>query len=338
MEPIPGSASSASPPQRRWTIRDIPLAVQVAFDTQKLTVGAAGLMAACIAYGMFSWLGDRTGEKAAHRVFTVLGAILATCICVLFSGLVARMTTVQLLENRRVGAAEMRQFTRERWVTLMGIPLTFGGITILLLTAEAMISMVGAIPGVGPIIFSASFLLIFLMSLVIVVIAAVHMVGAFLYPTIVAIRGTGAVGAMVEIVKLARNEPLLLLLYELIVAAVGTLMAFILGLVVWASVSLSTAAAGAIMGDRLDRIFAAIPSFFRIFLHPLRGMLPLSSTGAAVAWHYDLAGTLLGSSLLVLFVLTLAYPFVFFTSAGSITYLILRPEPVEREPSPIEDL
>ena len=42
--------------------------------------------------------------------------------------------------------------------------------------------------------------------------------------------------------------------------------------------------------------------------------------------------------LLVLVVMTLAYPFVFFTSAGSITYLILGHDPTQRERSPIEDL
>ncbi len=325
-------------PGRTWTLRDIPRAVQISFDLQKLGVGAAGLTAAAIAYGMFSWLGDQTGEKAAHRVFTVLGGIFASCFCVLTAGLVARMSTVQLLENRRAGAAEMREFARERWGTLLGIPLAFGGVTVLMLMMQAMLSMVGAIPGVGPIIYSASFLMAFAMSLVVVIVTALHLLGFFLYPSIVAIRGGGAVAAMLEVIELARRQPLMLLMYEGVVAVVGCLMTLITGSVVWASVRLTNATAEGILGERFATLQAAIPSFFRIFLRPLRTVLPLQGIPEGIPWHYDLGGILLGFSLLVLVILTLTYPFVFFTSAGSITYLILRPEPVPRDRSPIEDL
>lgn len=338
MEPTPGTEAASAPSPRAWTLKDIPIAVQVAFDLQKLSTGALGLLAASICYGLFSWLGDQTGEKAAHRVFTVLGGILATCLCVVFSGLIAKMTTVQLLENRRVGAGEMRGFFRDRGVTLVAIPVAFGGIAVLMLLGEAMLSMVGAIPGVGPIIFSASFLMAFAMSLVTVLIAFVHMVGAFLYPTIVSLRSGGAVGAILEVVELARRQPLRLLLYEAVVGAVGTLMTLIIGGVVWASVHLSNLTASAIMGEKFDKIQAAVPGFFRIFLRPLRGVLPLDPWAGDLAWHYHLSGIFLGSSLLVLFVLTLVYPFVFFTAAGSITYMILRPDPTPTERSPIEDL
>ena len=296
------------------------------------------MMAACLTYGVCHWLGVETNEKTAHRVFAVLGGILAICICVLTSGLIARMVTTQLIENRKAGAAELRQFARDRWSALLGIPLGFGGIALLALGLEALLALVGSIPGIGPIVFSASFVPAFLLSLTAVLTASVHMVGAFLYPTIVAIRGVGAMGAILEVVELARRKPLYILLYEMVMAVVGALMTCIIGMAVWASLNISIWLAGSIMQEKFEQTLSALPGFFRIFVRPFSKVLPLAAEEAEVAWHYDASGILLGFSLLIVVVFTLVYPFVFFTSAGSITYLILRAEPEPAERSPIEDL
>jgi len=344
MGPEPEPAESAAPrydaypPSRTWTLHDIPLAVRLAFDLEKLGTGALGLTAACLAYGLLDWLGVKTGERAAHRVFAALGALIATCLCVFFSGLIARMVTIQLLQDRRAGSAELRQFTRERWSTLVGIPLAFGGFALLMLGIEAMLALVGSIPGIGPIIYASSFLLVFFLSLTAVLTAAVHMVGAFLYPTIVAIRGVGAPGAILEVVELARRKPLYILIYEGLTLVLGALMTAIIGAVVWASINLTVFLGGSIMQEKFDRTVAALPGFFSIFIRPFAKILPLAAEQVEVAWHYDLSGILMGASLMVVVVLALVYPFVFFTSAGSITYLILRNEPAPPERSPIEDL
>ncbi len=303
-----------------------------------MAVGATGLTAACLTYGVFHWLGVETNEKTAHRVFAVLGAILAICICVLTSGLIARMVTTQLIEGRKAGAGELRQFARDRWSALLGIPLGFGGIALLALGVEALLSLVGSIPGIGPIVFAASFVPAFLLSLTAVLTASVHMIGAFLYPTIVAIRGVGAMGAILEVVELARRKPLYILIYEMVMTVVGAIMTFIIGMAVWASLNLTIWLAGSIMQEKFEQTLSALPGFFRIFVRPFSKVLPLAAEEAEVAWHYDASGALLGFSLLIVVVLTLVYPFVFFTSAGSITYLILRTEPERAERSPIEDL
>jgi MFS family permease len=325
-------------PSSEWTVQDIPRAVRLAFDIQKLAVATVGLTAAAITYAAFWWLGNLTGERSGHRVFMVLGAMLATCLCVLCSGIIARMATVQLLEQRRASAAELRQFARDRASTLLGIPLTFGGIAVGVFAIEAMLALAGSIPGIGPIIYSACFLLAFFLSLTAVLTVSVHMVGAFLYPSIVSIRGVGAVGAVVEVVELARRQPLFLLLCEAVVALVGALMTLLIGGAVWASLSLTTWLAEAIMDERFELSVGSIPSFFEVFLRPFAKVFPLSPELLEATWNYDLAGLLMGISFMIVAVLTLVYPFTFFTSAGSITYLILRSEPLDPERSLIEDL
>lgn len=324
--------------RREWSLRDIPLAVRLSFDLEKLGTGALGLTAAALAYGVFHWMGAATGDKQAHRVFAAIGWIVFTCICVLFSGLIARMTTTQLLEERRATMAEIREFLRHRWTTLLSIPLAFGALALVMLGLEAMMGLVGAVPGAGPIFYAASFLLAFLLSLVAVMTVVVHTVGAFLYPSIVALRGVGAVGAIMEVVETARRKPLYVLFYEAMVGVVGALMTIIIGAVVWASLHLTVWLGSTIMQEKFDDTLAGIPTFFRVFLKPFARALPFSTEDLEVAWHYDAAGALMGMSLLVVVVLTVVYPFVFFTSAGSITYLILREEALPAEPDIIDEL
>jgi len=324
--------------RREWSLRDIPLAVRLAFDLEKLGTGALGLTAAALAYGAFHWLGAATGERQAHRVFAGLGWIVFTCICVLFSGLIARMTTTQLLEGRRATMGEIREFLRHRWTTLLGIPLSFGAVALAMLGLEAVLGLIGSVPGAGPIVYAASFLLAFMLSLVAVMTVVVHTVGAFLYPSIVALRGVGAVGAIMEVVDTARRKPLHVILYELLVAGVGSLMTLIIGVVVWASLHLTVWLGSTIMQEKFDDSLAGIPSFFRVFLKPFAAGLPFSPEELEVPWHYDASGILMGISLLVVVVLTLVYPFVFFTSAGSITWLILREDAMPAAPDVIDEL
>jgi hypothetical protein len=156
--------------------------------------------------------------------------------------------------------------------------------------------------------------------------AVVHSLGTFLYPSIIALKGTGALGVLVEMFQLVRRKGFTLLLYEAVVGLIGLVMALVLGSVVWAGLYIANWSALAVMGDKFEQSLAAIPEFFRVFLRPVERWLPYVPEQLDVPWHYDLSGLLLGISFLCIVVLTAVYPFVFFNTAGSITYLIFRSE------------
>jgi hypothetical protein len=251
---------------------------------------------------------------------------------VVFSGVIARMSLSQLLDGRRASHDEIRRFLLERWTTLVGTPVAFGAVSILLLVAMAMMQLVGKLPGLGPIVFSAFFLLAFALAFTAALAALVHALGAFLYPSIVALRGSGAVAVVSEMLDLVQRRGIHLLLYQGVVAAVGLVMTGIMGFAAWAGLYIVNWSALAIMGDNFRLSLTAIPGFFRIFLRPFEPFLPVIPDHAAVPWHYDISGFLLGLSLLWIVIATAVYPFVFFNTAGSIAYLILRegdPEPGE---------
>ncbi|HZE89207.1 MAG TPA: hypothetical protein VE404_06645 [Verrucomicrobiae bacterium] len=309
---------------RRWSLRDIPRAIPISFDPRTLLVGAVGLFLASAAFGMAHWLGVKTGEAAAGNVFNVAGAIAASCIWVVFAGIIARLSLTRLIEGRRAGADEIRRFLTERWTTLVGTPVAFGCLGLVFLGFMALIELIGAVPGIGPIIFGASFLLVFLLAFMAALTAVVHTLGTFLYPSIIALRGVGALGILMEMFQLVRRRGFTLLLYEFVVGVAGMLMTAVLGSVVWAGLYIANWSALAIMDSRFEQSLGAIPESFRVFLRPFERWLPYVPAQTDVPWHYDLSGLLLGISLLCIVVATAVYPFVFFNTAGSITYLILR--------------
>src|SRR5262245_52929789 len=319
-----------------WKLRDIIRAPAISLDLEKLLTGAAGLFLAALVFGVLYWLGVKTGERAALRVFTVVGAILASCIWVLFAGIIAKMNLTQLLEGRKAGAAEIRMFIQERWMTLMGTPIAFGTLGLLLLGFMALLQLIGSLPGLGPILFSASFLLAFFLAFMATLTAVVHTLGAFLYPSIVALKGAGAVGVIIEMFEIVRRRGFHLLLYEAFASLVGLAMTVLMGALSWAGLYITIASAQVIMDEKFDSALSAIPEYFRVFIRPFEGRLPPIPEAMEVSWHYDFSGFLLGLSLLCVVVGTAVYPFVLFNTAGSITYLIIREGPDERTtPGPV---
>ncbi len=311
---------------RYWAFRDLLRAVGLSFDAEKLLTGGAGLFLSAFVFGTIHWLGLLTGEEGAIRVFSILGLLLASCVWVVFSGVIARMSLTQLLEDRKAHSAEIQLFLAERWTTLVGTPVAFAGLSLALLAVMAAMQLVGAIPGLGPIVFAASFLLAFLLAFSAALVALIHALGTFLYPSVVALEGRGAAGVLSELFDLVRRKGIHLLICEAVVALVGFLMTGIVGVVVWAGLYIVNWSAAAIMGENFHLSLTGIPRFFRVFLRPFQAWLPLIPDPGPVAWHYDLAGFMLGFSLLWIVIATAVYPFVFFNTAGSITYLILRQE------------
>jgi hypothetical protein len=311
-------------PSSGWRFADLGRAAALCLDPEKLLTGAAGLFLASLAFGVVYWLGLKTLEPGAVRVFTIVGVILASCIWVLFSGIIAKMSLTQLLEGRKAGAAEIRRFLAERWPTLIGTPLAFGSLSLLMLGFLALMELLGSLPGLGPILFSASFLLAFSLAFMATLTALVHGLSVFIYPSVVALRGAGAMGVLIEMFDLVRRRGLQLLLCEAVVGVAGSVMTAVIGSVVWAGLYIVMRTALAVMEERFELALSAVPEFFRIFLRPFESWLPYVPEPLEVVWHYDLSGFLLGASLLCVIVGTAVYPFVFFNTAGSITYLILR--------------
>ena len=325
-----------------WTFRDIFLSLTIALDPVLLAVAYVGLMTAGAAYGSFYFLGAATSDPGAEGTASIFGGILFVGIYIVAAGILARLVATKLLEGREATAREIWQYLQSRARVLLLIPASFAAIVLAALGSMGMLELAGRLPLVGPIVFGASFTLIFLLGLTAVIAFVLHTLAGLIYPSILAIRTEGLLGTVGEILTLARQKGPLLLIYSVVIVTAGaTAMLFLLS-VVWLSLSIVTASAQSLMGDGFDSVISGLPSPFRPFLDLFStgmGILPVEQD---VPFNYDLGGLLLGVSLLSIFAATAAYPLVMVNAAGTIAYFILTddklPLQVPMAGGPLEDL
>jgi hypothetical protein len=312
-----------------WTFRDIFLSFGLALDPILLAIGYLGLLLGGAAYGFLYFLGSATGDAGARGTFSLLGGVIFVAVWVITSGILARVVATQLLEARKPRVQEIWSYFLQRVRVLLLIPASFAGVVLATLGAMGMLELLGRLPGLGPILFGISFTLVFLLGLTAVLAFALHTLAGLLYPTILAVRSGGVLGTVREILSLARVKPASLLIYSLVILAVGTLVTLLILSLVWATLALVTSSAENLMGEDFEAVLAGLPSIF----HPFVSLLGIGAHPGVgdVAWHYDLGGLLVGVSLLSIFAATAAYPAVMIGAAGSIAYFILTEEPLPAE-------
>jgi hypothetical protein len=312
----------------RWTFRDIFLSLSLGLDPILLTIGYAALMVGGAAYGLFSFLGEATGEPGARTTFSILGGVLAVTAWVLASGVMARVVAARLLEGRRSSPREVWDYFLRRARALLTIPAAFAAAVLGALGGVGFLEILGRLPGLGPILFGGAFTLVFLLALAAVVAFVLHTLAGLIYPTILAVRSDGTLGTVREVLSLARQKGLVLLIYSLVILAAGAAVTLLLLSLAWAALAIVVSSAQSLMGAEFASVLAGLPSVFRPVVDLLQvGLGPLPAP-ADVAWHHDLAGLLLGFSLLSIFAAAAAYPAVLVNSAGTITYFILTENPL----------
>ena len=311
----------------RWTFRDLFLSLGIAFDPVLLGIAYVGLLTGGALYGFFYFLGSATGEPGARDTFAVLGGTVFVVVWILTSGILARVVAVRLLEGRKAAPKEVWRYFLGRARTLLLIPACFSAIVLGALLGLGLLEVLGQMPGLGPILFGASFTLAFLLGLAAVLAFFLHTLAGFLYPSMLAVRPEGVLAVVGEILRLARQKGVHLLAYSVVILAAGAAATGLLVLVVSLALALVTSSAQAVMGEKFDWILAGLPSIFQPFLDlfPTLGPVPAD---VEVGWHYDLGGFLVGLSLLSIFAATAAYPFVMVHSAGTIAYFILTDHPL----------
>ncbi|MFQ5693407.1 MAG: hypothetical protein ACE5IM_10235, partial [Nitrospinota bacterium] len=240
----------------RWTFRDIFLSLGIALDPILLGIAYVGLLTGGGLYGFFYFLGSATGEPGAHDTFAVLGGTAFVVVWILTSGVLGRVVVVRLLEGRKAPPREVWRYFLGRARTLLLIPACFSGIVLGALLGLGLIEMLGHLPGLGPILFGATFTVAFLLGLAAVVAFVLHTLAGLLYPSMLAVRPEGVLSVVGEILRLARTRGVHLLVYSVVTLAAGAAVTAGLVLVVSLSLALVTSSAQGIMGEDFEKILA----------------------------------------------------------------------------------
>ena len=295
----------------------------IALDADKNLVAAGGIFVGGILYMLVAGLGGPRGEAAFGNLFYASGLSLWILCLILAAGGVSRAVLQELQGGPRMGIVEVVAYLRTRWKDLVLIPLAFCALAVVGVLAQTFISILGLLPGVGPILYALWFAPIVAFSALTVLTTLVHVLGSPLYPAALGFEDSGVVAVIRELFDLVRRRPGRILLVEAILAVACGTAAFAIASLLRLSLQITVAISHPAMKERFLGLMAGFPESLRPLFEFLAGPLPTGLFTAGVD-SYSVAGLLLGLSFLALISASFAYPLTLLFSGGTVLYVNLR--------------
>ncbi|MFC1478474.1 hypothetical protein ACFL57_03350 [Candidatus Margulisiibacteriota bacterium] len=223
------------------------------FDFIKVQFQAIGLLISFIIYIIFYLITQNAGvETIAGQITNAIGSILVALVLLLTASGVSRMIKADLLNESPISSREAIDFVKQNLLSIIIAPILLTLFAALVLGIEALLSLIGFIPVLGPLVLA-----IFTIPAVIVnvVLAIILIVGSKLIPSIIAVEETGIIDTIKLAYRTCKDEPLKVAFCAGMLTIVG-IGIFILPVLVYISgLLLTTAFHWSILSNCLNTIF-----------------------------------------------------------------------------------
>ena len=260
-----------------------------------------------------------------------------------------------------MGVGEAIKWTFDKIKAMIWTPLSFLIMMLVLLVFVVLGLLFCNIPGLGPLCFSVFYVFFYILAILLLIIFIIFCFSIFLYPSIIAVEEESASGAIATVCGVIRNKGYMVLLCFVTGVILALLLAYVLGLITLGGASFLVTLADnkgdvTLMGEQFEKIqssvpfmelintltqkiflgigqkfealfsFLPVPNIFRSLNGVFENLVVPTDTGDNTDSFFNLVGFIYGINLLVIYVFTLAYPFVLLNCAGTLTYLIVREE------------
>ncbi|MFH1429542.1 MAG: hypothetical protein ABIH39_07350 [Candidatus Margulisiibacteriota bacterium] len=204
------------------------------FDFIKVQFQAIGSLIAFVLLLMFIMLLQYFGWGTPMGYITLLiGITLISIVILLTATGVSRMIKADLLNESPISSREAMEFLKQNALSIIATPFLLILFIALVLGVEALLSLIGFIPVLGPLVLA-----IFTIPAVIVnvVLAIIFIVGSKLISPIIAIEETGIIDTLNLAYRTCKDEPLKVAFYTGMLTIVGVgvfilpVLVYILGL------------------------------------------------------------------------------------------------------------
>jgi hypothetical protein len=318
---------------KSFRFRDLFFALLVPLDYRKLMVVGTLMFVASLMYAGLVYLGTLTKSTAGVTISLVLGGVLFWALTMLALGITTHLADREMTEGRRFKILDSIKFVKARPMTVLGTPLIFVAVFLLLSVGVIVLALIGRIPHAGPLVYGLTFAGTFVLSLLAVLVCIMFGLLAFSYLPAVVREGLGAVAGAKRMLNMVRSN----LGWYMLNLLVVTLCSMVLFLVLQLAVSLAMAhlswlgAKG--MGAGLSGVFLEVPLgiFGVMILADPDTLLSQFVVAGETGWQFDVAGWLVGLTLLLVFSLVLAFVLIYFSGAGVVNYHLLVARERKRE-------
>lgn len=308
-----------------FRFRDLFYALMVPLDYRKLLVVGALIFVASLLFAGLTYLGTLTKSDVGVTIGLILGGVLFWALTMLALGISTHLTDREMREGRRFRVSESIKFVVSRPMTVLGTPLIFVAVFLILSIGVILLSLVGRIPYAGPLVYGLSFMGTFVLSLLAILVCIMFGLLAFSYLPAVVREGLGPVAGAKRMLDMVRSNLGRYMLHLLVVS----LCSIVLFILLQFLVSLAMAHLGWLgakgMGKELASVFLAVPlGLFGVMVLVVPDpLLAMFSAAAGAGWEFSVAGWLVGLALLLVFSLVLAFVLVYFFGAGVVNYHLL---------------
>lgn len=310
---------------KTFRFRDLFYALLVPLDYRKLVMVGALVFAASLMYAGLVYLGTLTKSTVGVTIGLVLGGVLFWALTMLALGVTTHLTDREMAEGRRFKISDSIKFVMARPMTVLGTPLIFVAVFLVLSVGVTVLSLIGRIPYAGPLVYGLTFAGTFMLSLLAILVCIMFGLLAFSYLPAVVREGLGAVAGAKRMLNMMRSNLGRYMLHLLVV----TLCSIVLFLLLQFVVSLAMAHLGWLgakgMGADLSRVFLDVPlGIFGVMVLAVPDpLLSLFAAAVETGWQFGIAGWLVGLTLLLVFSLVFAFVLVYFFGAGVVNYHLL---------------
>jgi predicted Zn finger-like uncharacterized protein len=314
-----------------FRFRDLFYALMVPLDYRKLLVVGALVFIASLLFTGLAYLGTLTKSDVGVTIGLILGGVLFWALVMLALGVSTHLTDREMVEGRRFKVSESIKFVMARPMTVLGTPLIFVAVFLILSIGVILLSLIGRIPYAGPLVYGLTFLGTFMLSLLAILVCVMFGLLAFSYLPAVVREGLGPVAGAKRMLSMVRSNLGRYMLHLLVVS----LCSIVLFVLLQFLVSLAMAHLGWLgakgMGPDLSSVFLEVPlGLFGVMVLAVPDpLLAMFSAAVEVGWEFSVAGWLVGLALLLVFSLVFAFVLVYFFGAGVVNYHLLTAQ--ERE-------
>ncbi|MFC1596097.1 hypothetical protein ACFL4D_02285 [Candidatus Margulisiibacteriota bacterium] len=189
------------------------------FDFHKVQFQAIGLLIAIVTNFVFNLIAGKTGATTlTGQIINTVGSVLTVIVVLLTASGVSRMIKADLLNESPVSNKEAIEYLKQNAWAIIITPFLLVLSAALIVGLEALLSLTGFIPVLGPILLA-----LFTIPAVIVnvVLAIILIVGSKLIPSIVAIEETNIIDTLKLTYQTCKDEPLKVAFYAGMLSLVG---------------------------------------------------------------------------------------------------------------------
>lgn len=341
-----------------FDIRDVFRAPRLALSAKKILLQFIGLLAGYVGYLIFTYLAFWSADMSFSQVWDLHGlfpvsdfpfeawyswaifavGIICALVCwLLASTMVAKVTYEQLKGDDFYSSKEAFNFLKSHWGPAFFTPLSLLAFIAFLIICGIIIGLIGKIPYVGELGVSIFYLIpLFAVALTLAYVIFIFFISLLLAPAVVATLKEDTFETLVQVFSSVWNQAWRYFVFTGLIGVMSKIGIFVFGYFSFRAVQLIHVSLGVFMGEKLSDITEEALSYITIPRHLLdyfsnifaginfRFHLPEIGPGIYLNWSQQIAGFLVGISLIMVIFMVLSYGLTIISTGQTVTYIVLR--------------